>query len=64
MFEWTYNALILQLLQPFQNRVGGTTVAATMYLADMVGIRVFATGGLGGVHRGASESKQQFHSSN
>uniref|UniRef100_A0A0M3IYS9 Pseudouridine-5'-phosphate glycosidase n=1 Tax=Anisakis simplex TaxID=6269 RepID=A0A0M3IYS9_ANISI len=36
--------------------VGGTTVAATMYLADAVGIRVFATGGLGGVHRGVMES--------
>jgi pseudouridine-5'-phosphate glycosidase len=35
---------------------GATTVAATSYLADVAGIRVFATGGLGGVHRGASES--------
>lgn len=32
---------------------GGTTVAATMMLAAMAGIRVFATGGIGGVHRGA-----------
>ena len=31
---------------------GGTTVAATMYVASMAGIRVFATGGIGGVHRG------------
>ncbi|HET7011020.1 MAG TPA: pseudouridine-5'-phosphate glycosidase [Anaerolineales bacterium] len=31
---------------------GGTTVAATMALADLAGIRVFATGGIGGVHRG------------
>ncbi len=31
---------------------GGTTVAATMYLAAAAGIRVFATGGIGGVHRG------------
>jgi pseudouridine-5'-phosphate glycosidase len=31
---------------------GGTTVAATSHLAAMAGIRVFATGGLGGVHRG------------
>lgn len=31
---------------------GGTTVAATMLAANMVGIRVFATGGIGGVHRG------------
>jgi len=31
---------------------GGTTVAATMFLAHQAGIRVFATGGIGGVHRG------------
>ena len=35
---------------------GGTTVAATAHLAARAGIRVFATGGLGGVHRGARES--------
>jgi pseudouridylate synthase len=35
---------------------GGTTVAATSVLAAHVGLRVFATGGLGGVHRGAAES--------
>ena len=34
-----------------QGRTGGTTVAATMYLAHCAGIRVFATGGIGGVHR-------------
>ena len=33
-----------------------TTVAATAHLAAMAGIKVFATGGLGGVHRGAIES--------
>ncbi len=33
---------------------GATTVAATMHLAHRAGIRVFATGGIGGVHRGAS----------
>ena len=33
---------------------GGTTVAATSVLAAKAGIRVFATGGLGGVHRGAA----------
>ncbi len=33
-----------------------TTVAATAHLASMAGIKVFATGGLGGVHRGADES--------
>lgn len=33
-----------------------TTVAATSHLAALAGIRVFATGGLGGVHRGAAES--------
>jgi len=35
---------------------GATTVAATSYLARRAGIRVFATGGLGGVHRGARET--------
>jgi pseudouridine-5'-phosphate glycosidase len=35
---------------------GGTTVAATSVLAARAGIRVFATGGLGGVHRGATET--------
>lgn len=35
---------------------GGTTVSATAYLANMVGIRVFVTGGIGGVHRGAEIS--------
>ncbi len=33
---------------------GATTVAATMRIAYMAGIRIFATGGIGGVHRGAS----------
>ncbi len=32
---------------------GATTVASTMILADLAGIRFFATGGIGGVHRGA-----------
>jgi Indigoidine synthase A like protein. len=32
---------------------GATTVAATMICADLAGIRIFATGGIGGVHRGA-----------
>lgn len=35
---------------------GATTVAATAHLAARAGIRLFATGGLGGVHRGAVES--------
>jgi pseudouridine-5'-phosphate glycosidase len=35
---------------------GATTVAATAHLAALAGIRVFATGGLGGVHRGASST--------
>jgi pseudouridine-5'-phosphate glycosidase len=35
---------------------GATTVAATAHLAGLAGIRVFATGGLGGVHRGASQT--------
>ncbi len=35
---------------------GATTVAATMIIAALAGIRVFATGGIGGVHRGAQTS--------
>lgn len=35
---------------------GGTTVAATMICAHMAGIRVFATGGIGGVHRNAQQT--------
>jgi len=35
---------------------GATTVAATMRIAALCGIRVFATGGIGGVHRGAATS--------
>ncbi len=37
-------------------RDGATTVASTMRIAAMAGIRVFATGGIGGVHRGAEET--------
>ena len=37
-------------------QTGGTTVAATMICAHLAGIRVFATGGIGGVHRGAEHS--------
>ena len=39
-----------------KNESGATTVAATAQLARRAGIRVFATGGLGGVHRGAAET--------
>ena len=35
---------------------GATTVAASMIIAAMAGIRVFATGGIGGVHRGVTET--------
>lgn len=35
---------------------GATTVASTMIIADLAGIRVFATGGIGGVHRNAQET--------
>lgn len=35
---------------------GATTVATTMILADLAGVKVFATGGIGGVHRGAQET--------
>jgi len=37
-------------------RLGATTVAGTMLCASMAGIRFFATGGIGGVHRGAEQS--------
>ena len=37
-------------------QTGATTVAATMVIAAMAGIRIFATGGIGGVHRGAEQS--------
>ncbi|EPY2278105.1 pseudouridine-5'-phosphate glycosidase [Clostridium sporogenes] len=35
---------------------GATTVASTMIVANLAGIKVFGTGGIGGVHRGAQES--------
>ena len=34
----------------------GTTVAATMFIAELAGLEIFATGGIGGVHRGAAET--------
>ena len=39
-----------------QKRSAATTVAATAHIAAQAGIHIFATGGLGGVHRGANES--------
>ena len=39
-----------------QGQTAATTVAATMFLAHKAGIRVLATGGIGGVHRGAERS--------
>jgi pseudouridine-5'-phosphate glycosidase len=39
-----------------QGKSAATTVAATAHIAAIAGIHVFATGGLGGVHRGANES--------
>jgi pseudouridine-5'-phosphate glycosidase len=39
-----------------QGKTGGTTVAATMLAAALSGIKVFATGGIGGVHKGAQKS--------
>ena len=38
------------------NQTGATTVATTMLIASLAGIKIFATGGIGGVHRGAQES--------
>lgn len=37
-----------------QGQSGATTVASTMIIAQLAGLRVFATGGIGGVHRGAT----------
>ena len=39
-----------------QAKLGATTVAATMICAELAGIQVFVTGGIGGVHRGAETS--------
>jgi len=39
-----------------KNLYGATTVAATMRIASMTGIKIFVTGGIGGVHRGAENS--------
>lgn len=39
-----------------QKLTGATTVATTMILSQMAGVRVFATGGIGGVHRGGENS--------
>lgn len=39
-----------------QKLLGATTVAATMRIAAMAGIKIFATGGIGGVHRGAENN--------
>jgi len=35
---------------------GSTTVAGTMYLAHLAGIKIFITGGVGGVHRGGEQT--------
>lgn len=40
----------------FFQRIGGTTVAATIWIAHQMGIKVLGTGGIGGVHRGAEQS--------
>ena len=39
-----------------QGCMGATTVAGTMIVADMAGIRIFATGGMGGIHRGVENT--------
>ena len=61
--EWLAQAKDVQKLSradlPFavaRGLHGSTTVAATMICAHRAGIGVFATGGIGGVHRGAAES--------
>jgi pseudouridine-5'-phosphate glycosidase len=37
-----------------KEQTGGTTVAATMFIAHITGVQIFATGGIGGVHRGTT----------
>lgn len=55
--EKVYKATIRDLPKLLAlNMTGSTTVAATAYAAQLAGIKFFATGGLGGVHRGASET--------
>ncbi|WFC96154.1 hypothetical protein MBRA1_002810 [Malassezia brasiliensis] len=49
-------ANLAQTLAQGKGHVGGTTVSGTMALAHLAGIRIFATGGIGGVHRGAESS--------
>lgn len=44
-------SLVLQ-----SRKSGATTVASTMLIAQLAGVRIFATGGIGGVHRGAASS--------
>jgi pseudouridine-5'-phosphate glycosidase len=39
-----------------QKKMGATTVSATLFIAHKVGIKVFVTGGIGGVHRGVEET--------
>ena len=39
-----------------QKKDGATTVSATSFIASLVGIKIFATGGIGGVHRGAQKT--------
>lgn len=48
---------IAHVLSKGHGSVGGTTVSGTMVLAHMAGVPIFATGGIGGVHRGAESSK-------
>ncbi|CAK5083595.1 unnamed protein product [Meloidogyne enterolobii] len=45
-----------------QKKIGGTTVAATMWIAHQAGIKVFSTGGIGGVHRGGEKCKGKIYS--
>lgn len=57
----TEKGLVKVSLRDFTNAVnhvksGGTTVAGTIFAASKVGIRVFATGGIGGVHRGNTQT--------
>ncbi|CCX29982.1 Similar to Pseudouridine-5' acc. no. Q01RY8 [Pyronema omphalodes CBS 100304] len=49
-------ALGTAMNDPTRSLVGGTTIAGTSVIAHLAGIKVFATGGLGGVHRGVEKT--------
>ena len=53
---WSRRACATSPVAAVKGLSAGTTVAATAHLAHRAGVRVFSTGGLGGVHRGAQQT--------